>query len=92
MRLGGPSRGEMRVRLGGAPLQGGGLSLTGSQVDLTAPGMPSAMSGRVIHLEGSQFRARVSDSSGTVVDVDANVNIDQNTGSVTGTVTGRPIR
>ena len=82
----------MRVRLGGAPLQGGGLSLTGSQVDLTAPGMPSVLSGRVTHLEGSRFRARLSDKSGTVVDVDANVNIDQNTGSVSGTVTGRPTR
>jgi sulfoxide reductase heme-binding subunit YedZ len=92
MRLGGPARGEMRVRLGGAPLQGGGLSLTGSQVDLTAPGMPSVLSGRVIHLEGSRFRARLTDRSGTVVDVDANVNIDQNTGSVSGTVTGRPTR
>jgi len=46
----------------------------------------------VTHLEGSRFRARLSDKSGTVVDVDANVNIDQNTGSVSGTVTGRPTR
>jgi methionine sulfoxide reductase heme-binding subunit len=92
MRLGGPVQGQMRVRLGGAPLQGGGLSLTGSQVDLSAPGMPSVMSGRVVGLRGNRFRARVSDSSGTTVDLDANVNIDQSTGSVSGTLTGRPTR
>jgi hypothetical protein len=64
--------------------------LTGSQVDLTAPGMPSAMVGRVVALQGDRFRARVTDSSRTKVDLDANVNIDQNSGSVSGTLTGRP--
>ena len=90
MRLGGSVHGQMRVRLGGAPLQGGGLSLTGSQVAVTAPGMPSAMVGRVVALRGDNFRARVTDSSGTKVDLDANLNIDQNSGSVSGTLTGRP--
>jgi sulfoxide reductase heme-binding subunit YedZ len=90
MRLGGSVRGQMRVRLGGAPLQGGGLSLTGSQVDLTAPGMPSVMAGDVVSLQGDSFRARVTDQSGTVVDLHANLNIDQNSGAVTGTLTGRP--
>jgi DMSO/TMAO reductase YedYZ heme-binding membrane subunit len=90
MRLGGPVHGEMRVRLGGAPLQGGGLSLTGSQVAVTAPGMPSAMVGRVLALRGDRFRAQVTDSSGTKVNLDANVNIDQSSGSVSGTLTGRP--
>jgi sulfoxide reductase heme-binding subunit YedZ len=92
MRLGGSVKGQMRVRLGGAPLQGGGLSLTGSQVDLSAPGMPSAMVGRVVALQGDRFHARVTDSSRTTVDLDANVNIDQNSGSVSGTLTGRPSR
>jgi sulfoxide reductase heme-binding subunit YedZ len=92
MRLGGAVHGQMRVRLGGAPIAGGGLSLTGSQVDLSAPGMPSAMAGRVVALRGDNFRARVTDSSGTTVDLDANVNIDQSNGSVSGTLTGRPTR
>jgi sulfoxide reductase heme-binding subunit YedZ len=92
MRLGGSAQGQMRVRLGGAPLQSGGLSLTGSQVDLSAPGMPSAMVGRLLALQGNRFRARVTDSSGTTVDLDANVNIDQNSGTVSGTLTGRPVR
>ena len=91
MRLAGPVHGRMRVRLGGAPLQGGGLSLTGSQVDVSAPGMPSVMAGQVVALEGGRLRARVTDQSGTVVDLHANLNIDQSSGDVTGTLTGRPI-
>jgi sulfoxide reductase heme-binding subunit YedZ len=91
MTLGGPVKGELRVRLGGSPLQGGGLSLTGSQVDLSAPGMPSVMAGQVVALEGSRFRARVTDKSGTVVDLHANLSIDQSSGAVTGTLTGSPV-
>jgi methionine sulfoxide reductase heme-binding subunit len=91
MHLGGTVHGQMRVRLGGAPLEGGGLSLTGSQVDLSAAGMPSVMAGQIVQLEGDRFRARVTDQSGTVVNLEANLNIDQNSGTVTGTLTGRPI-
>jgi hypothetical protein len=90
LRLSGGAAGQMRIRLGGAPLSGGGLSLTGSQVDLTAPGMPSALGGKVLSLEGGSIRARVSDTSGTQVDLHIDLSIDQSTGSVTGTVTGTP--
>jgi DMSO/TMAO reductase YedYZ heme-binding membrane subunit len=92
MRLGGGAQGQMRVRLGGAPLPSGGLSLTGSQVDVSANGMPSVMAGQIVSLQGDRFRARVTDQSGTVVDLDANLNIDQNNGTVTGTLTGRPVK
>ncbi len=90
LRLGGSVSGQMRVRMGGAPLPQGGLSLTGSQVDVTAPGMPSAMGGKILSLQGDRFVARVSDASGSVVDMQANLSIDQNTGAVTGTLTGNP--
>jgi sulfoxide reductase heme-binding subunit YedZ len=88
LRLGRGASGQMRVRLGGEPLPTGGLSLTGSQVDLTAPGMPSAMVGKLVSLQGNQFEARVSDTSGSVVDLRASLTIDQNTGDVSGTMTG----
>jgi hypothetical protein len=91
LRLGGPVTGQMRIRLGGSPLAEGGLSLTGSQVDVTAPGMPSALGGKVTSLNGERILARVSDVSGTVVDLRINLSIDQSTGSVTGTVTGQPV-
>jgi DMSO/TMAO reductase YedYZ heme-binding membrane subunit len=91
LRLGGGVNGQMRIRLGGAPLPGGGLTLTGSQVDLTAPGMPSALSGKVTSLLGNRIEARVSDTSGSVVDLHANLSIDQNSGAVSGTLSGTPI-
>ena len=92
MQLGGGAHGQMRVRLGGQPVASGGLSLTGSQVDLSAPGMPSVMAGQIVQLEGDRFRARVTDQSGTVVSLLANLNIDQASGTVTGTLNGQPIR
>jgi DMSO/TMAO reductase YedYZ heme-binding membrane subunit len=91
LRLGGGASGQMRVRLGGQPLATGGLSLTGSQVALTAAGMPSAMVGKIVSLEGDQLEARVSDASGSVVDLRASLTIDQNTGDVSGTMTGDPV-
>jgi DMSO/TMAO reductase YedYZ heme-binding membrane subunit len=91
LRLSGRASGQMRIRLGGQPLPSGGLSLTGSQVDLTGPGMPSAMAGKVVSLQGDQFEARVSDASGSVVDLRASLTIDQNTGDVKGTMTGDPV-
>jgi sulfoxide reductase heme-binding subunit YedZ len=92
LRLGGGVQGQMRVRMGGAPLPGGGLSLTGSQVDLSAVGMPSVLAGRIVSLNGDRFRARVKDLAGTTVVLNASLNIDQNTGAVTGTVSGSPTR
>jgi hypothetical protein len=87
LRLQGGARGRLRVRLAGAPLEGGGLSMTGSQVDLLAAGVPSVMEGQIVALQGQQFLARVSGSSGTV-DLRANLNIDSQTGAVTGTLSG----
>jgi hypothetical protein len=92
MRIGGSVHGQMRVRLGGQPVASGGLSLTGSQVDLSAPGMSSVMAGQIVALQGDRFRARVTDQSGTVVNLLANLNIDQSSGNVTGTLTGEPVR
>jgi methionine sulfoxide reductase heme-binding subunit len=91
-RVSGGVRGLLRVRMGGAPLSGGGLSLTGSQVDLTAAGMPSPLQGRIVSLQGQQFLARLADGAGSVVNLQADLNIDESSGSVTGTLTGSPAR
>jgi sulfoxide reductase heme-binding subunit YedZ len=86
MRLTGGARGRLRVRLAGAPLDGGGLSMTGSQVDLLAKGLPSVMEGEIVSLQGNQFLARVADGSGSVLNLHANLNIDSNSGAVTGSL------
>lgn len=91
LRLGGGVSGQLRIRLGGAPLPSGGLSLTGSQVDLTGPGLPSALGGTVTSLNGDTIYARVSDTAGTAIDLRAGLAIDQNNGSVTGTLIGTPV-
>jgi hypothetical protein len=91
LRLHGQVTGQLRVRLGGAPLSGGGLSLTGSQVDLSAKGAPAAMAGRVLSLQGSRFVARVADAAGHGLQLTAALNIDPGSNTVTGRISGQPV-
>lgn len=86
LRLSGGARGRLRVRLAGAPVDGGGLSMTGSQVDLLADGLPSVMEGQIVQLQGQQFIARVANGTGSALDLHANLSIDQQTGVVSGTL------
>jgi sulfoxide reductase heme-binding subunit YedZ len=88
LNVSGGARGRLRVRMAGAPMGGGGLSMTGSQVDLSAVGLASVLEGRILSLQGQQFQARVRDASGSVVDLDADLNINSQTGSVSGTLSG----
>jgi hypothetical protein len=85
LRLSGGARGELRIRLAGAPMAGGGLSLTGSQVDLVANGLPSVMEGRIVSLRGQEFVAHVVGSA-PAMDLHGSLSIDQGTRSVTGTL------
>jgi methionine sulfoxide reductase heme-binding subunit len=89
MRLSGGARGRLRVRMAGAPLDGGGLSMTGSQVDLLARGLSPVMEGEITSLQGNQFDARVAGASGLRVLLHAIVNIDQQSGAVSGTLSAR---
>jgi hypothetical protein len=88
LRCSGQIHGEMRVRLAGEPVAGGGLSMTGSKVQLTAVGLTSALQGTVTFLQGQEFRARVSNTAGTTLRLHASLTIDPNTNAVTGTLTG----
>jgi hypothetical protein len=84
--LSGGARGDLRIRLAGAPEPGGGLSMVGSQVDLAAAGFPAAMTGKVVSLQGGRIDARVSDSSGSRLRLRADLNIDDSSGTVTGSL------
>jgi sulfoxide reductase heme-binding subunit YedZ len=88
LKVSGGAQGQLRVRMAGAPASGGGLSMTGSQVDLSAVGLASVLQGRIVSLQGQQFLARVRNASGSVVDLQANLNIDNQTGLVSGTLAG----
>ncbi len=91
MAVQGSVRGHLRVRLGGQPLASGGLSLTGSQVDLSVVGAPDVFAGRVENLQGGDVVARVSDQAGTVLDLNVGLRIDQSARTVTGTLSSTPI-
>ncbi len=88
VRCTGGITGEMRVRMAGAPIPGGGLSMTGSQVQLTATGLRSVLEGKVDTLQGRQFQAHVSNVSGTALVLLVKLNIDNANDTVTGTLTG----
>jgi len=89
LRLSGGAHGQLRIRLAGAPIAGGGLSLTGSQVDLVADGLPSVMEGRISSLQGTEFVARVLGSSGALT-LHAQLQINNQSDAVTGALTASP--
>jgi hypothetical protein len=49
------------------------------------------MEGRILSLQGDQFVARLRDASGSVIDLRASLNIDNQSGAVTGTVSATPV-
>ncbi|MBV9309764.1 MAG: ferric reductase-like transmembrane domain-containing protein [Solirubrobacterales bacterium] len=87
LRLSGGAHGKLRVRMAGAPLADGGLSMTGSQVALAAPGLHSAMQGQISSLQGQDFVARVHDGSGASWDLHASLSVDNSDQTVSGTLT-----
>lgn len=90
-RVSGQVRGRFRVRIGGEPVDsGGGLSMTGSQVDLALAGVPSVLQGTINELRGTEFTARVADSQGSVVELHAVLQINNQSNAVTGTLSGAP--
>ncbi len=90
LRCSGPISGEMRVRVAGSPAPGGGLSMTGSQVQLTAVGLASVLTGQINTLQGRQFDARVRNRTGTSLVLHIDLNIDNSTNTVTGTLDASP--
>jgi hypothetical protein len=78
------------MRLAGTPLDNGGLSMTGSQVDLLGDGHSTVLAGRITALEGTRFVASMSDSSGSRMQLRGNLNIDTATNTLTGLLSGSP--
>ena len=89
LRLAGGRRGRLRVRLGGTPIAGGGLSMTGSQVDLIADGLPAVMRGQILSLRGEEFLAQLH-GGGSALAVRARLRIDTHTNDVSGTLDVEP--
>jgi predicted ferric reductase len=87
LRVSGGAHGRLRIRLAGAAIEGGGLSLAGSQVVLQAAGLPSVMVGQVTSLIGQRFDAHVRDASGHGIYLRAVLNINTAGGTATGSLT-----
>ena len=83
-------RGRLRVGIAGQPVGGGGLSMTGSQVDLAVAGVPTVLQGSIDSLQGTDFSARLTNNQGSAVEVHVALQIDNRTERVTGTVSGTP--
>jgi sulfoxide reductase heme-binding subunit YedZ len=88
LRVSGGARGRLRIRLAGAPIPGGGLSMTGSQVELEAAGLPTVMEGAISSLVGQQFVARVHGADGSELELRATLNLDGPPGTATGSLSG----
>jgi methionine sulfoxide reductase heme-binding subunit len=88
MRLSGAVTGRLRVRLAGQPAAGGGLSMTGSQVDLLTR-QTGLLAGQITSLQGTEFLAHVQGRAGALT-LHARLNIDSQTNVVTGSVDGTP--
>jgi hypothetical protein len=86
LTLTGTHQGELRIRLAGAPDGNGGLAMTGSQVDLLVHGQPVVRQGTVTQLQGQALAAKVSGGSPSPIYLIVNLNINNQAGTVTGTM------
>jgi DMSO/TMAO reductase YedYZ heme-binding membrane subunit len=78
------------IRIDGQPVDGGGVEMTSSTVALGTSAAPALYSGRVTALAGTSIQARVSNTRGSVILL-ARLHVDASSGSVTGTLTARPV-
>jgi hypothetical protein len=88
MRLSGGASGTLRVRIGGQPVDNGGLSMTGSQVDLVAGG--TVFDGTITALQGQQFTAHVRSPEGSRLLLQAHLRLDAAAGTVSGSLQAQP--
>lgn len=83
-RTKGPVAGRVRVTLYGVPLEGGGLSMTSSDVAYAAAGDRAAYRGDVVGLDGTHIVALVHDGSGHRLGLDLRLEVDASTNRVGG--------
>jgi hypothetical protein len=89
LHLQGTPGGVLRIRLGGQALPGGGLSMQHSAVTLGPPGQPGRYQGKVQFLQDNFLRSEVGSADGRAVRLSVSLNVGN--GSVSGTVSGRPL-
>ncbi len=90
LSLAGQQLSNLAIHLRGQGIQGGGIAMRSSEVTLGTGSNPGQYRGQVTSLQGTNIAARVSDSSGHTLNLVCQLNIDPNTGAVSGTVSATP--
>lgn len=85
-----PERRRIDVRIAGAPVDGGGVSLQRSQVTFGPPSDPARYQGHLIQLEGTRMEARLRPLRGPALDLRADLQINEAAGAADGRVEVRP--
>lgn len=80
----------LHIRIIGQPLRGGGVQMSQSSVTLGSASQPDEYGGQVTALEGNNVAARLRSSSGSVVRLVTQLQIDSRNGAVNGTIRVAP--
>ncbi len=91
LAVAGAEPGTLRIRLAGRP-ENAGVSLVGSQVDLSASGLGGVFQGAVTQLRGGLLRADLRQVGRPGWRVTANLAINATTGVVNGRISGAVLR
>jgi hypothetical protein len=82
----GSQTGTLSVVLTGQPSNSGGVSLTGSQVDLGPASQPKLYEGHITQLQGSSLVASLSDAAGSTLVATIRLNLSQGSSQVSGSL------
>jgi hypothetical protein len=88
-RVEGRVHGNLRLTLWGLPTDGGGVSMTASNVAFAAAGTTSPYTGQVVSLSGNQVEAQLTNAAGGRVDLQLALQLRASSNSVGGSVNGR---
>ena len=85
----GGNAGVLWIRLQGEPIDGGGVSMTASGASYGPATFPDAYVGKIVALEGTQLSLAL-DGQASKLSLTVDLQVDPASGTVTGTVQGRP--
>jgi len=88
-RTSGGNSGLLWIRLQGAPIDGGGVSMTASGASYGPAALPNAFVGKIVGLQGTRILLSLV-GTGSTLSLVVDLRIDLATGSATGTVQGHP--
>jgi sulfoxide reductase heme-binding subunit YedZ len=88
--LSGATQARLQVVLRGQALADGGVEMQTSSAALGPPGQPNLYQGQIVSLSGSRLRLALHDTSGRRIDLALSLQVDEQSGAVTGTASANP--